>query len=75
MVRTRGGSRYRPRVRFSTPKMKDPGTLAIAGAHSPDLHADTQLALAPMTIPEEPQGFRQYQTRMGPQAPSLVPQR
>ena len=75
MVRTRGGSCYRPRVRFSTPEMEDPGTLAAAGAHSPDLHADTQLALALAAIPEEPQGFRRYQTRMGPRAPSPVPQR
>ena len=29
----------------------------------------------PEPIPEEPQGFKRYQTRMGPRAPSLVPQR
>ena len=75
MVRTHGGSRYRPRVRFSTPEMEDPGTFGAAGAHSPDLPAVTQPALAPAAIPEEPQGFRCYQTRMGPRAPSLVPQR
>ena len=54
MVRTRGGSRLRPRVRFSTPEQEE--------------HA-------PVTVPEEPQGFRRYQTRMGPRAPSPVPQR
>ena len=54
MVRTRGGSRLRPRVRFSTPEIEEQ---------------------APVIVPEEPQGFRRYQTRMGPRAPSLVPQR
>ena len=54
MVRTRGGSRFRPRVRFSTPEQEEQ---------------------APVTVPEEPQGFRRYQTRMGPRAPSSVPQR
>ena len=29
----------------------------------------------PEAVPEEPQGFRRYQTRMGPRAPSPVPQR
>ena len=47
MVRTRGGSRYRPRVRFSTPEMKDPGTSGAAGAHSPDLPTETQPAQLP----------------------------
>ena len=54
MVRTRGGSRFRPRVRFSTPEMEESALVAV---------------------PEEPQIFRRYQTRMGPRAPSLVPQR
>ena len=54
MVRTRGGSRYRPKVRFST------------------LEQEEQ---APVTVLEEPQGFKRYQTRIGPRAPSLVPQR
>ena len=54
MVRTRGGSRFRPTVRFSTPEMEEP---------------------APDAVFEEPQGFRRNQTRMGPQAPSPVPQR
>ena len=73
MVRTRGGSRYRPRVRFGTPEMEDPDTSGAACAHSPDLPAVEQPTLAPATIPEEPQGFRSYQTRMGPWAPSPVP--
>ena len=32
-------------------------------------------APVPEVVPEEPQGFRRYQTRMGPQAPSPMPQR
>ena len=75
MVRTRGGSCYRPRVRFSTPEMEDPDTSRAADAHSQDLPAVEQPTLAPAAIPEEPQGFQRYQTRMGPQAPTLVPQR
>ena len=75
MVRTRGGSRYRPRVRFSTPEMEDPDTSRAARAHSPDLPAVAQPTSAPAAIPEEPQGFRRYQPRMGPRAPSPVPQR
>ena len=55
--------------------MEDPGTFGAAGAHSPDLHAVTQPILAPVAIPKEPQGFRRFQTRMGPRAPSPVPQR
>ena len=75
MVRTRGGSRYRPRVRFHTPEMEDLDTSGAAGAHSPDLPAVAQPTLAPKAIPKEPQGFWRYQTRMGPRAPSPVPQR
>ena len=75
MVRTRGGSRYRPRVRFSTLEMEGPDTSGATGAHSPDLPAVEQPTLAPAAIPEEPQGFRRYQTRMRPRAPSSVPQR
>ena len=60
MVRTRCGSRLRPRVRFSTPKQ------AEQTPASPEV---------PELVPEEPQGFRRYQTRMGPRAPSPVPQR
>ena len=59
MVRTRGGSRLRPRVRFSTPEQKEQA-LAAASVHD--------------IVPEEPQGLR-YQTRMGPRAPFPVPQR
>ena len=64
MVRTRGGSRLRPRVRFSSPEREAP-TPVPAPAPSP----------VPEAVPEEPQGFRSYQTRMGPRAPSPVPQR
>ena len=60
MVRTRGGSCLRPRVRFSTPEQEEQ---APAAASVPD------------PVPEEPQGFRRYQTRMGPLAHSPVPQR
>ena len=60
MVRTRDGSRLRPRVKFSTPEQEEqpPASTAV-----------------PEPVPEEPQGFRRYQTRMGPRAPSPVPQR
>ena len=64
MVRTRGGSRLRPRVRFSTPEREAP---APVPAPVP--------SLVPVEVPEVPQGFRRYQTRMGPRAPSPVPQR
>ena len=64
MVRTRGGSRLRPRVRFSTPEREEQ---APVPAPVPEP--------VPEAVPEEPQGFRRYQTRMGPRAPSLVPQR
>ena len=60
MVRTRGGSRLRPRVRFSTPEQEEQTPVP---------------APVPEPVPEEPQGFRRYQTRMGPRAPSPVPQR
>ena len=64
MVRTRGGSRVRPRVRFSTPERE-------AAAPVP---APVPLPV-PEAVPDEPLGFRHYQTRMGPRAPSPVPQR
>ena len=64
MVRTRGGSRLRPRVRFSTPERDAPAPDPVP-IPSP----------VPEVVPEEPQGFRRYQTRMGPRAPSPVPQR
>ena len=75
MVHTRGGYLFKPRVRFSTLEMEEPSTSAAVGAHSPDLPAVAQPTLAPAAIPEEPQGFRRYQTRLGPRAPSPVPQR
>ena len=66
MVRTRGGSRLRPRIRFSTPEREAPAPAPVpAPVPSPVLEA----------VPEEPQGFRRYQTQMGPRAPSPVPQR
>ena len=64
MVRTRGGSRVRPRVRFSTPE-REAAAPVPAPVPSP----------VPEAVPDEPLGFRRYQTRMGPRAPSLVPQR
>ena len=64
MVRTRGGSRVRPRVRFSTPECE-----AAAPVPAPEPSP------VPEAVPDEPLGFRRYQTRMGPRAPSLVPQR
>ena len=60
MVRTRGGSRLRPRVRFSTPEQEEQAPVP---------------APVPEPVPEEPLGFRRYQTWMGPRAPSPVPQR
>ena len=42
---------------------------------SPDLPTVEQPAVAPDAVPEETQGFRRYQTRMGPRASSPVPQR
>ena len=68
MVRTRGGSRLRPRVRFSTPEREGQ---ALVPASVPD----PVPAPVPEAVPEEPQGFRRYQTRMGPRTPSPVPQR
>ena len=68
MVRTKGGSRLRPRVRFSTPKREEQAPV-------PAPVPDPVPAPVPEAVPEEPHGFRRYQTRMGPQAPSPVPQR
>ena len=65
MVRTRGGSRLQPLVRFSTPEREAPAPAPVpTPVPSP----------VPEAVPEEPQGFRRYQTRMGPRAPSPVPQ-
>ena len=75
MVRTRGGSHYRPRVKFNTQEMEDLDTTGAARAHSPDLPAVEQPTVDLIAVLEEPQRFRRYQTRMGPRAPSSVPQR
>ena len=64
MVRTRGGSSLIPRVRFSTPEREEQAPVPPPVPEP-----------VPEAVPEEPQGFRRYQTRMGPRAPSLVPQR
>ena len=64
MVRTRGGSCVRPRVRFSTPE-REAAALVPASVPPP----------VPEAVPDEPLGFRLYQTQMGPRAPSLVPRR
>ena len=63
MVRTRGGSRLRPRVKFSTPEREEQAPVPAPVS-----------APVPSPVPEEPQGFRRYQTRMRPRAPSPVPQ-
>ena len=68
MVRTRGGSRLRPRVRFNTPEREEQASVpALVPAPVPEP--------VPEAVLEEPQGFRRYQTRMGPRAPSPVPHR
>ena len=59
-----GPAHLRPRVRFSTPEQEEQ---APVPAPVP--------APIPEAVPEEPQGFRRYQTQMGPRAPSPVPQR
>ena len=64
MVRTRGGSRLRSRVRFSTPEREAPAPVPAP-----------VLSPVPEAVLEEPQGFHRYQTRMGPRAPSPVLQR
>ena len=79
MVRTHGGHRYRPKVRFSTPERDSAGTSRATDAHSSDLSVETQPALAPTAILEEPQASkppsRRYRTKVGPRAPSPVHQR
>ena len=62
MVHTRGGSRVRPRVRFSTPE-REAAAPVPAPVPSP----------VPEAVPDEPLGIRRYQTRMGPRAPSQCP--
>ena len=68
MVRTRGGSRIRPRVRFNTPE-REASALSRAPVPAP------VPSPVPEAVPEEPHGFRRYQTPMGPRAPSPVPRR
>ena len=68
MVGARGGSRLRPRVRFSTPEREEQAPV-------PAPVPDPVPAQVPEVVSEEPQGFRRYQTRMGPRALSPVPQR
>ena len=70
MVRTRGGSRLRPRVRFSKPERE-----ASASAPAPAPTPAPVTSPVPEAVPDEPLGFRRYQTRTGPRAPSPVPQR
>ena len=76
MVCTRGGHRYRPRVLFSTLERDSAGTSRAVDAHSPDQAAETPPTLAPAAIAEEAQAYeppsRQYQTKVGPRAPSPV---
>ena len=76
MVRTRGGHRYRPRVRFSTPKIDGAGPSMAADAQSPDQAAVTPPTLAPAAISEEGRASelssKRYQTRVGPRALSPV---
>ena len=76
MVRTRGGHRYRPKVRFNTLERDGASTSRAADAHSPDQDAETPPTLALAAISEEAQASkppsRRYQTRVGPRAPSLV---
>ena len=67
MVRTRGGSRLRPRVRFSTPEREEQAPIP-APVHAPVLAPVSAPVPAPVpalvpapvpeAVPEEPQGFR-----------------
>ena len=77
MVRTRGGSRVRPRVRFSTPE-REAAASVLAPVPEPEVVAPVpapEPSPVPEAVPDEPLGFRRYQTRVGPRAPSPVPQR
>ena len=80
MVRTRGGSRVRPRVRFSTPEREAAAPAPVPApepvpAPVPAPEPVPEPSPVPEAVPDEPLGFRRYQTRMGPRAPSPVPQR
>ena len=86
MVRTRGGSRVRPRVRFSTPEREaaapvpapvpEPEVVVPAPVPEPEAAlAVPEPSPVPEAVPNAPLGFRRYQTRVGPRAPSPVPQR
>ena len=84
MVRTRGGSRVQPRVRFSTPEREAaapvPEREVVVPAPVPESEAAAPVPApepspVPEAVPDAPLGFRRYQTRMGPRAPSPVPQR
>ena len=88
MVRTRGGSRVRPRVRFSTPEREaaapvpapvpEPEVVVPAPVPEPEAAAPVPVpepSPVPEAVPDAPLGFRRYQTRVGPRAPSPVPQR
>ena len=70
MIRTRGGSRLWPRVRFSTPDRE-----ASSPAPIPATVPAPVQSPVPEAVPDEPLGFRRYQTWMGPRAPSPVPRR
>ena len=76
MIRTRGGHRYRPRVRFITPERDGAGTSRAADAHFSDQVVETPPTLAPADISEEAHASeppsRRYQTKAGPRAPFLV---
>ena len=70
MVCTRGGHRYRPKVRFSTPERDDAGFSRTVDAHSLGQAAETPPTLPPAATSEEVQTpeppSRRYQTRVGP---------
>ena len=77
MVRTRGGSRVRPRVRFSTPE-REAAAPVPAPVPEPEVVVPVpapEPSPVPEAVPDAPLGFRRYQTRVGPRAPSPVPQR
>ena len=61
--------RYGPYQRWIPPEAPSQVQHSIAGGAAP------ASAAVPEPVPEETQGFRRYKTRMGPRAPSPVPQR